>query len=140
MLGCCHLSYNLYSIPLLSLAQPLNRLWAYALERAWLGAWLPYACTEDADAHSSDVARYREYLLTTLGTAGASNVQWLGCGLREYGFKVSHRLLLNDCDREDEVARTDIVDYIYALYNLAEAGVYTVEVLGVHTVVADEKL
>ena len=49
-------------------------------------------------------------------------------------------LLLDDGDREDEVTRTDVVDYIYALNNLTEACVYAIEVLSVHAVVADEKL
>lgn len=50
------------------------------------------------------------------------------------------RLLLHDGDGEDEVAGADVVNHIQALDNLAEAGVNSVEVLGVLAVVADEKL
>ncbi len=49
-------------------------------------------------------------------------------------------LISLDCNREDEVARTNIVDNIFALYDLAEAGVYAVEVLRVATIVADKEL
>ena len=45
-----------------------------------------------------------------------------------------------DCNREDKVARADIVDNILALHHLAKAGVNAVKVLGVAAVVADEEL
>ena len=48
--------------------------------------------------------------------------------------------ILLDGNREDKVARANVVNYIFALDNLAEAGVYAIEVLGVATVVADEEL
>jgi hypothetical protein len=49
-------------------------------------------------------------------------------------------LLLNDCYRKNQVAWADVVYNIKSLYNLAKAGVYTVKVLSVATVVADEEL
>ena len=52
----------------------------------------------------------------------------------------SKHLFLYDCNREDKIARADIVDYILALYNFAKAGVNAIEVLSVATVVADKEL
>ena len=50
------------------------------------------------------------------------------------------KLLFNNGDREDQVAWTDVVNHIFSLHNLTEAGVYAVEVLGVLAAVADEEL
>ena len=49
-------------------------------------------------------------------------------------------LLLNDCYREDQVAWADIVNNILTLNNLTEAGMHTVKVLRITTVVADKEL
>jgi hypothetical protein len=49
-------------------------------------------------------------------------------------------LLLSNRYRQNQVAGADIVDNIQALDNLAKAGVYAIEVLGVHTIVADKEL
>ena len=49
-------------------------------------------------------------------------------------------LLLDDANRKDEVARADVIDHIDTLDNLTEAGVHAIEVLCVHTVMADEEL
>ena len=49
-------------------------------------------------------------------------------------------LLFGNRYRKDQIAWADIVDYILALYDLTKAGVNAVEVLGVHTVVADKEL
>ncbi len=53
---------------------------------------------------------------------------------------VAENLLLDNCNRENQVAGADVVDDIEALDDLAEAGVYAVEVLGVLAIVADEEL
>ena len=53
---------------------------------------------------------------------------------------IIEQLLLDNRNRENQVAGTDVVDDIEALDNLAEAGVHAVEVLGVLAVVADEEL
>ena len=49
-------------------------------------------------------------------------------------------LLLDNRNRENQVAGADVVDDIEAFDNLAEAGVNAVEVLGVLAVVTDEEL
>ena len=49
-------------------------------------------------------------------------------------------LLFGNCYRENQITRTNIVNYILVLDNLAEAGVNAVEVLGIVAVVADEEL
>ena len=49
-------------------------------------------------------------------------------------------LLLCDCYRENQVAGANIVNYVQALYNLTEAGVYAVQVLSVAAVMADKEL
>ena len=49
-------------------------------------------------------------------------------------------LLFNNLNRENQVARADVVNHIQTLYNLTEAGVHAVEVLCVLAVVADEEL
>ena len=58
----------------------------------------------------------------------------------EYQYSDQLRLLLGNCDREDQIAWADVVYNINTLDDLAEAGVYAVEVLGIHAVVADEEL
>jgi hypothetical protein len=49
-------------------------------------------------------------------------------------------LLLNDGYRKNQVAWADVVYNIKSLYNLTKAGVYTVKVLCVSAIVADEEL
>ena len=49
-------------------------------------------------------------------------------------------LLSDDGDGENKISRTNVIDNIYTLNNPTKAGVNAVEVLSVHTVVADEKL
>jgi hypothetical protein len=49
-------------------------------------------------------------------------------------------LLLYDCDRENKIARTNIVDNILTLDNLTKASVDAVKMLSILTIVADEEL
>ena len=54
--------------------------------------------------------------------------------------RLNSPLLLHNSNRENQIAWADVVNHINALHNLAEAGVYAVEVLGVLAAVADEEL
>ena len=67
---------------------------------------------------------------------GLTNILLLDSPLREN----RGGLLLGDADRENQVARTDVVDHLDAFDHAAEAGVHAVEVLRVLAVQADEEL
>lgn len=57
-----------------------------------------------------------------------------------FSCNAERKLLLDDANRENQIAGADIIDNIQALNHFTKAGVHTVEVLRILAIVADEEL